>query len=410
MKDLRKDFPILKETNNGHQVIYFDSAATSQKPQQVLDAVMKYYTTSNANIHRGAHFLAERATDLYEKSREKVAQFLGASSASEIVFTRGATESINLVAASWAMANVGKDDQIVTTELEHHANLVTWQEVCKKTGATLAFIPALPNGLLDMSTLDTIITKNTKLVACTYVSNAVGSHVDIKTIIKKAHSVGARVLIDVAQAAPYQKINVTDMDCDFLVLSGHKMLAPTGIGVLYIKKDLHEEMSPYQVGGGMIFEVTLRTATWQKVPARLEAGTPAIAQAVGLGAAIDYLNEFVDWTALRKHEAALCTRMIEGLQQFKTVKIFGPIDELKVKGHLVPFEVAGLHAHDVAGYLDTFGICMRAGHHCAQPLAHKLGIEASCRASFYLYNTLEEVDQVLEAIATMHKDLLGGME
>lgn len=404
MKSLRNDFPILKETHNGHELIYFDSAASAQKPQHVIDALVDFYTHSYSNIHRGAHFLSEKATTLYEDAREKVAKFFNAD-ATEIVFTRGTTEGINLVAATWAMKNVGKGDQIVTTELEHHANMIPWQEVAKKTGAKMVYIPVLPDGQLDMSKLDECITKNTKLVACTQVSNSVGFHVDVATIIKKAHAVGARVLVDAAQSAPYQKIDVKALDCDFLVCSGHKMLAPTGIGALYIKKELHEDMPPYQVGGGMIFEVSFQGATWQRVPAKLEAGTPAIAQAIGLGAAIDYYNKNIKWDELRAHEASLCKRLIEGLQKFPTVRVFGPIEQLKQKGHLVSFDVKGLHAHDVAGYLDTHAICTRAGHHCAQPLAKKLGIEASCRASFNFYNTAEEVDRMLQAIASMHDDL-----
>jgi len=402
MKNTRKDFPILDELVDGKPLIYFDSAATTQRPKKVVEAVSSFYNKANSNIHRGIHMLSERATQLYEAAREKVAQFIGASDSTEIIFTRGTTESINMVAQTWGEQNVQKGDEILVSELEHHANLLPWQRLAKKTGATLKFIPVLPDGKLDMSKLDELITPKTKLVAVTHSSNVLGTHVDVATIAKKAHAVGAKILVDAAQSIAHKKVDVQDLDCDFLAFSGHKMLAPTGIGALYIKKDLHEQLPPYQVGGGIVYEVDFYDSSWQEVPQRLEAGTPAIAEAVGLGAAIDYINENIDFAELQAAEAAMTKRAIEGLSQVPNLTMLGSLEDLKKNGHLVSFTVDGLHAHDVAEYLNGHGIAVRAGHHCAQPLAKKLGAPASIRASFYgCYNTLDEVDSFVNAMHAM---------
>jgi len=401
MKNLRNDFPILKEKLNGHPLIYFDNAATTQKPQQVIDALVQFYTKHNANIDRSVHVFGERATSMYEAVRQQVADFIGARDASEIIFTRGTTESINFIAATWAREHIAPGDEILLSELEHHSNLVPWQQVAQHKGATLRFIPVLPDGLLDMAQLAHLLTSKTKLVAITQTSNALGTSVDVATIIKKAHKVGARVLIDAAQSIPHKKVDVQKLDCDFLAFSGHKMLAPTGVGVLYIKKELHNQTPPYQFGGGMIFDVDFQNARWRPAPHKFQAGTPAIAQVIGLGAAIDYYKNHIDFAQTQKHEAQLTARAIDGLRLLDTVRLLGPVDHLQKTGHLVSFVVDGMHAHDVAAYLSNAGICVRAGHHCAQPLAQKFAVLASVRASFFFYNTAQEVDTFLQVMRDM---------
>lgn len=400
MKDIKKDFPLLNKKINNRSLIYFDNAATSQKPRQVIDAVTHFYESQNSTIHRAVYAFGEQATTLYEQARNTVAEFINAD-VHEIVFTKGATESINAVATGWALDHLKHGDEILLTQMEHHANLLPWQQVAKRNGVVLKFIPVLSDGTLDLSSLDDLITKKTKLVSCVHVSNALGTHNDIEIIIKKAHIVGAKVLIDAAQSIAHQKIDVKKINCDFLVFSGHKIVGPTGIGVLYIKKDLHDQMQPYEFGGGMVYEVDYTTASWLKAPHKFEAGTPPIAQAIGLGAAITYIQKHIDFELLKQHEAKLCAALINGLQKNKKITILGPIEQLKTQGHLVSFVVEGMHAHDVATYLSNYGICVRAGHHCAQPLAKLLGIQASVRASFYAYNTLEEVEKFLEVITLL---------
>jgi cysteine desulfurase/selenocysteine lyase len=399
-KKLHADFPILSQTIKGYPLAACDNASTTHKPQSVIDTIVHFYTTTNANIYRGVHLFAEQATQMYEDARKKVAAFIGADSA-EVIFTRGCTSGINFVVATWGKQNINAGDEIVITELEHHANLLPWQRLAQEKGAVLKFIPIFPDGSLDLSQLNSIITHKTKMVSVIHVSNAIGTHVDIATIIARAYAVGARTLIDAAQSVAHQKINVHQLGCDFLVFSGHKLLGPTGIGVLYIAKDLHESLSPYEVGGGMVEDVDCNNATWRAAPQKFEAGTPPIAQAIGLGAAIDYLNEHIDFNALAIYEAQLCARLIDGLSQIKQVKILGPVSELKKKGHLVGFLVDGFHSHDVAAFLDSRGISVRAGHHCAQPFAKKLGYDASVRVSFYFYNTFEDVDRVIDAVREM---------
>jgi cysteine desulfurase/selenocysteine lyase len=401
-KNLRADFPILQEKLNGRPLIACDNASTAHKPQSVIDAVVQFYTTTNSNIYRGIHLFAEQATQQYEDARKKVAHFIGAFP-EEVIFTRGCTSSINFVAATWADENIQAGDEIVVTELEHHANLIPWQRLAQKKGAILKFIPIFPNGSVDFSCLDSIITNKTKMVSVIHVSNAIGTHVDIATIIKRAHAVGARILIDAAQSVPHQKINVHELDCDFLVFSGHKLLGPTGIGVLYIKKELHDQVSPYEVGGGMVANVDCMDATWASAPQKFEAGTPPIAQAIGLGAAIDYMQKHINFDELIAYEAQLCARLIDGISEIKGIKILGPISELKQKGHVVSFLVDNYHSHDVAAFLDSRGISVRAGHHCAQPFAKKLGYDASVRVSFYFYNTLQEVDAIIVALRDLVK-------
>jgi cysteine desulfurase/selenocysteine lyase len=425
----------ISRDQNSLDIVYVDNASTTQKPQVVIDAITNFYAYHNANVGRGVYPLAEQATQLYEDTREKVQKFIGARHASEIIFTKGATEGINLVAQTWALAHIRPGEEIVVSELEHHANLLPWQQVARITGAVLKFIPVIQDtdfinqlrsdsgsqvnrgsetnldsqvnlnsqgdsgnqGDLDYSTLDTLITHKTKLIAVTHVSHALGTHVDIARIAAHAQRVGAKLLVDAAQSAPHQEINVQELGCDFLVFSGHKMLGPTGVGVLYIRAELHGQLQPYQRGGGMVHAVDWHDASWAKMPHLLEAGTPPIAQVIGLGAAIDYLRS-LDRAATAQHEAELCAKLIEGLSVLPGVRILGPIAQLRVSGHLVSFVVEHMHAHDVAAYLGSRGICVRAGHHCAQPLATALCYVASVRVSFYLYNTEHEVNYIVKVL------------
>lgn len=398
-----KDFPILRFSVNGNPLAFLDNASTSQKPQEVIDAISDFYANHNAAVHRGIYTLAEEATRKYEDVRTAVADWIGAADRSEIVFTHGTTESINLVAASWAMAHCKAGDEILVSELEHHANLLPWQRVAKHTGAQLKFIPVNMDGTLEMGSLEQLINKKTKLVAVTHVSNAVGTVVDVKTICAMARRVGAKTLIDAAQSVPHQRVSVQDIDCDFFVFSAHKMLGPTGAGALYIKKELHDQMRAYQLGGGIVYESSYQDATFLPVPQLLEAGTPPIAQVIGLGAAIHYLKNNVDFAALKRHEAQLCKHLIDGLRSIPGIRILGPLEQLQKEGHLVSFVMQNMHAHDAAAYLDQFGIAVRAGHHCAQPFAKKMGYNASIRASFYLYNTSEEVERLVWALRGLGK-------
>jgi cysteine desulfurase/selenocysteine lyase len=393
----KKDFPILQKSINDKPIIYLDSAATSQKPQAVIDAELTFYAEHNANVHRAVYDLGEQATQLYEAARAKVAHFIHAKHVNEIIFTRGTTESINLVAATWAQEHIMPGDELVISELEHHSNLVPWQQLAQKKNIELRYIPVNADGTLNLDNLDTIITKKTKLVAISQISNSIGTHNDMQAITRAAKFVGAKVLIDAAQSAPYRLVNIQELGCDFLAFSGHKMLGPTGIGVLYIKKELHDQMPPYQFGGGMVFEAGLHKSSFLPAPHKFEAGTPPIAQAVGLGAAIDYLNQY-SAEELQAHSASLCQKLVDGLAEISGITILGPIDQLKTKGHLVSFVLEGYHPHDIAAYLSSVGICVRAGHHCAQPLARRLGLDSSVRVSFYGYNSGADVNALLTAL------------
>ncbi len=400
MNNHRNDFPMLRQKVNGKLLIYFDNAATSQKPQAVIDAVSAYYHDYCATTHRSMYDFGEQATAAYENARKKVAAFLNAEP-EEIIFTQGTTHGINFVAGSWGANTIQKGDNIVITQLEHHSNMIPWQQLAQKNNAELRYIPVMADGILDLNTLSNIITDRTKLVGAVHVSNALGTHNDVATIIAAARAVGARVLIDAAQSAPHQKIDVKKMDCDFLAFSGHKVLGPTGIGILYIKKELHDQVPPYQFGGGMVYEADYFKASWQKSPQKFEAGTPPIAQAIGLGTAIDYMQKNVPFDELARHEALLCAQLIEGLAEHTKIRIYGPVEQLKKSGHLVSFTVDGMHAHDVAVHLSNYGIAVRAGNHCAQPLAKKMRVSSWVRASFHVYNTQEEVEKFLEAITLL---------
>lgn len=397
MKNIRKDFPILNSKINGQNLVYFDNAATTQKPQQVIDSITNFYSKNNATVHRGVYSFAEDATIIYEEARKKVATFLNAQP-DEIVFTHGATAGINIVALSWAEKHITQDDEIIISELEHHSNLIPWQQLAKKKCAKLLVIPINENFELNLNVYKTLLSKKTKLVAISHVSNVLGTNNDIEFITKKAHEVGAKVLIDAAQSVAHQKIDVLKIGCDFLIFSGHKLLGPTGIGVLFIKKSIHHDIQPFFYGGGMVFETEFEKTTFKKVPYMLEVGTPAIEQAVGLSSAIDYIEQNIDFQKLREHEANLCHKLIQELLKFPLIKILGPIDQLSKMGHIVTFTIDGIHPHDVASYLDTFGICVRAGHHCAQQLHKTLGVDSSIRVSFFAYNTQQEVDFFIEVL------------
>ncbi len=401
---VRKDFPILdRETANGKRVIYLDSTATSQKPVQVIEAMNDYYRRSNANIHRGVHTLAEEATTMYEGARERIAKFINASSAREIIYTRNTTESINLVAYSWARANLKAGDLVVLTEMEHHSNLVPWHMLQAERGIELDFIPVTEEGLLDLEAYKTLLNRTPKLVSFTHMSNVLGTINPAAEIIKLAHTVGAVVLVDGAQSVPHLAVDVQALDADFYAFSAHKMCGPTGIGILYGKSALLEAMPPFLGGGDMIKEVKLRSFRPNTLPHKFEAGTPAIAEAVGFGAAVDYLTQ-VGMKDIAAHEHEITEYALDRLEEIPGVKLFGPSADKK--GGVAAFTLEGVHPHDVAQILDQDGIAVRAGHHCAQPLHEKFGIPATSRASFYLYSTKDEVDMLVKGLYKV-KEMFG---
>jgi len=401
-KELRQHFPILNEVVNGHPLVYLDNAATSQKPRQVIEAVQAYYEHDNANVHRGVHTLGSRATDAYEGAREKVARFLNAASTAEIIFTRGTTTALNLVASSYARSVLREGDEIVITPMEHHSNMIPWQQAAKATGATLKYIPMQPDGSLKLEDVENTITDRTKIVSVMYVSNVLGLINPIKEIAAIAHKRGAVMVVDGAQSTPHMKVDVRDLDCDFYALSGHKMCAPTGIGALYGKRELLERMEPIEFGGEMIDHVDLFDSTWKELPWKFEGGTPIIAGAVGLGAAIDFLQE-VGMDAIHDHEAKLAAYAYERLSGIEGISVYGPKTG---RVGVLTFNLGDVHPHDVATVLDTEGIAIRAGHHCCQVLMRRLSVSATARASFYLYNTEEEVDRLVDAL-TKTKEFFG---
>lgn len=389
------DFPILKRKIHGHPLVYLDNAASSQKPHAVLEAMNNFYQASYANIHRGVYTIAEEATEQYEGAREAVQKFIGAACTQEIIFTRGTTESINLVARSWGDQNIQAGDEILLTEMEHHSNIVPWQLLAERKGATVKTIPFDKQGRLVTEGLDKLLTPKTKILSLTMASNTFGTKNPAKEIIAKAHASGTLVMLDAAQAAPHQALNVQDLDCDFLAFSSHKMLGPTGIGVLYGKKAHLEKMPPFLGGGEMIKEVKWDRSTWNDLPWKFEAGTQSIAEAVGLKAAIDYLTK-VGLKNIEAHEQSLVRYTMERLPEVEGVTLLGPPPQERVG--LIAFTLQEVHPHDVAAMLDRNGICVRAGHHCTMPLHKKLGLEATVRASFYLYNTKEEVDLLIDGL------------
>ena len=391
---LRKDFPILNRKINGYPLIYFDNAATSQKPIQVIEAIKKFYETHNANIHRGMHTLSQEASDMYDESRSKIAKFINAEE-EEIIFVRSTTEAINFVACTWALENIGEGEEIVISRMEHHSNILPWRIVSKIKKARLKVANISPVGSLDYENLQELITEKTKLIAIVHVSNVLGTINDLEKIVKMAREVDAKLLVDGAQSVPHMPVDVKKIDADFLAFSGHKMLGPTGIGVLYMKKEIEEEVEPFFGGGGTISDVNCRedecSVEWASIPLRFEAGTPNIAGVIGLAAAVEYLDK-VGMEAIRIHEEKLTKIALEKLREMKRVKVYGP-REAENRAGIVTFNVEGLHPHEVASFLDQYGIAVRSGHHCALPLHRALGaFDGTVRASFYLYNTIEEVE------------------
>ena len=392
MDNYKNDFPILTNSN----IAYLDSGATTQKPREVLNAITQYYETSNANPHRGAYKLSIKATEVYDKAREKVAKFINSESSKQIVFTRNATESLNLIAYSYGLNNLKKDDKIVISIMEHHSNLVPWQYVSKKAGAKLEYMYTNENGELTEKEIAEKITNGVKIVGITHVSNVLGTINPVKEIIKKAHEVGAIVVLDASQSVPHMKVDVRDLDADFLVFSGHKMLSPLGIGVLYGKKELLENMDPFLYGGDMIEYVYEQETTFAEIPTKFEAGTQNVEGAVGLAAAIDYLEK-VGMDNVEKIEKELMKYALLELSKLNFVTVYGP-KEIEKHASVISFNVNGIHPHDVASILDSKNVCVRSGNHCAQPLLRYMGIDSTCRASFYIYNTKEDIDRLIEAL------------
>ncbi len=393
---LRTDFPIFNTEMNGKPLVFLDSAASSQKPFQVIDAIEKYYREENANIHRGIYSLSQKATENFERARIKVADFIGAKCAKVVIFTRNATESINLVAQTWGRENISRGDEIVLNELEHHSNIVPWQMLAKEKGAVLKFIPLNEDSTLDLSSMHEIITYKTKLVACSQMSNVTGTIHDIKPIIAKAHAVGALFLLDGAQGISHLKTNVKELDVDFYVFSAHKMLGPTGVGVLYGKEEILEKMPPWMGGGDMISEVDKNFSTYAELPARLEAGTPHISGVIAFAHAIDYLQS-VGMQNIHEHEVDLLTYGLQRLEELGSIVLYGTKDLTK-RGGVISFNIENVHPHDVGSILDELGIAIRVGHHCCQPFMKRMGLVGTCRASFYLYNTKEEIDLLIEGL------------
>ena len=395
-KEIRSYFPILDQEINGHPLVYLDSAATAQKPRQVIEAIEHYYKTNNANVHRGVHTLGNRATDDYEGARDKVRKFINAASTKEIIFMRGTTTALNTVASGYGRQNIQEGDEIVITYMEHHSNIIPWQQLAKEKGAVLKYIDLEADGTISLEKVRATITAKTKIVSMMMVSNVLGTINPIKEVTKIAHENGAIMVVDAAQTAPHLVIDVQDLDCDFLAFSGHKMCAPTGIGVLYGKQTLLENMEPVEFGGEMIDFVGLYESTWKELPWKFEGGTPIIAGAIGLGAAIDFLEE-VGLDNIAQHEHQLARYAMDELATIDGLTIFGPQDEMKRCG-LVTFNLDDVHPHDVATVLDMNGIAVRAGHHCAQPLMKWLDVTATARASFYLYNNEEDIDALVKGL------------
>lgn len=393
---IRADFPVLAQEVNGHPLVYLDNAATTQKPQQVIDALVAYYTTSNANIHRGIHTLAQRATEQYEGARAKVASFIGAPAAESVIFTRNTTEAINLVAHAWGEKHLRAGDEIVLTLMEHHSNIVPWQLLARRTGAVLRYAGITPGGELDLASLRALLGPRTKLVSVVHASNVLGTINPVAEIAAMAHAAGALCLVDGAQSAPHQPVDVTALGCDFFAFSAHKMLGPTGVGVLWGKPELLAEMDPFLGGGDMIALVRPEESTWAELPNKFEAGTPNIADVIAFGAAVDYLAA-LGMSAVRAHEVELTAVALDRLQRVPGLRVHGPLDPER-RGGAVSFSLAGIHPHDVSTVLDACGVAIRAGHHCAQLLMRELKVPATNRASFYIYNEPREIDVLVEGL------------
>jgi len=398
---IRDDFPILNQKVYGKPLVYLDSAATSQKPRPVIDALIQYYQEYNANVHRGIYKIAEEATAKYEEARGKIAAFINARGSEEIVFTRGTTEAINLVAYAWGRASVGQGDQVILTEMEHHSNLVPWQLLAQEKGARLGYIPFDDHGLLVLDALDGLLTERTRLVAVTHQSNVLGTINPVQEIVRRAHEVGALVLVDGAQSTPHMPVDVQALDCDFYAFSGHKMCGPTGTGALWARYELLDAMPPFHGGGEMITQVRLSESAYKDPPHKFEAGTPNIAGCIAWGFASDYLTS-IGMQAIREHEKGLVRYALERLPEIEGIRIYGPT-AVAQRGGVVAFTLDGVHPHDVAQVLDREGIAIRAGHHCAQPLHRRLGVDATARASLYLYNTRQEIDALVRGLWAVRK-------
>jgi len=392
---IKQDFPIFKRRIYGKSLIYLDNAATTQKPRQVIETISEFYQNYNANVHRGVYKLGVEATEAFENARAKVANFVNAKD-SEIIFTKNATEALNLIAYSWGLRNLKKGDRILLTEMEHHSNIVPWQIIAEYTGAMLDYVPINEEGLLIEEEIDRLLNLRPKIVSVTHASNVLGTINNVKEIVEKAHKVGAIVVVDAAQSVPHMPVNVKELDCDFLAFSGHKALGPLGVGVLYGKRDLLREMNPFLGGGDMISRVWLGGAEWNELPWKFEAGTSSVADVIGLGAAIDYLNS-IGMDKVRAHEVKLTDYALKRLSEVPDIKIYGPRD-LSKRGAVISFNLSGIHPHDLASILDEEGIAIRAGHHCAQPLMNRLGVAATARASFYIYNSESDIDALVEAL------------
>ena len=396
VEKIRDDFPILKrEVYPGVPLIFLDSAASSQRPSAVIEAMDEYYRFHHANVHRGIHRLSEEATDLYEGARERIADFINAPDASQVIFVRNATEGLNLVAYSWGRKNIGEGDEILLTEMEHHANLIPWQILAEEKGALLRYVPFHEDGTLDLANLPDLLTEKTKLFSFTAVSNVFGTVNPVKRLVDAAHEVGAIAIVDAAQAVPHMPVDVQAWDCDFMAFSGHKMCGPTGIGILYGRREILDAMPPFMGGGDMILRVNFESATWNELPWKFEAGTPSIAEAIGLGAAVDYLTA-LGMDEVHAHEQFITGYALEALSEVPGLEILGP--SAAQKGGVAAFTLSGVHPHDIADILDKRGIAVRAGHHCAMPLHHRCGVAATTRASFYVHTTTEEIDKLVQGL------------
>jgi cysteine desulfurase/selenocysteine lyase len=406
--DVRADFPILHQQVNGKPLVYLDNGATSQKPRSVIASLVNYYERDNSNVHRGLHALSMRATDAYEGARARIAKFINAADPAEVLFTRGTTESINLVARSWGHAHLKPGDVVLTTEFEHHSNLVPWQQAAKAAGATLKYVPLLGvdgEGGLDMAALDRLLTPQVKLFAFTHISNTLGTINPVAELCRRARAVGAVTVIDAAQSIGHEPLDVQQIGCDFLAFSGHKMCGPTGIGVLYGRRTLLDKLAPDETGGGMVVQVTYEQATWKPAPERFEAGTPNVADAIALGVACDYLDQ-LGRDKIAAHDTQLVNIAMEKLSILPGIRIIGPRKGAARSG-LVSFAFEGVHAHDVVTFADEDGVALRGGHHCNQPLMRKLGLTSTTRASFYLYNTEEEIDRLVASLKRIQKFFAG---
>ena len=396
VEKVRGDFPILSTRINGRPLVYLDNAATSQKPRSVIRAISDYYERSNSNVHRGVHTLSMMASEAYEEARAKVQRFVGAPEVESIIWTRNTSESINLVAASWGLSNLKEGDEIVATGMEHHSNLVPWQQLAGRTGAVLKLISVQEGGTLDMKSAGEAITERTRLVAVTHVSNVLGTVNPVKDLAARAHSVGAVILVDGAQSVPHMPVDVVDLECDFLAFSAHKLLGPTGVGVLYGRPELLDAMPPYMFGGDMVLRVTYEDARWNQVPYKFEAGTPNIAGAIGTGAAVDYLTA-LGMESVWAHEQRLTAYALERMRELELVTVMGPQDPVG-RGGTISFSHEWIHPHDLGTVLDSMGIAIRTGHHCAMPLVRSYGLTASARASFHVYNNEEEIDLLIDGL------------